>query len=73
MDVFPTIKQPVKLVWIFNLSSFLPGLAFLVYPAEVSEVSRIWSDIKNKINNKCRYQKKTNVTHLSSADSMVEV
>ena len=56
----------------FNLSSFLLGLAFFVYPVEVSEVSKTWSDIKNKINNKCRYLKKQTVTHLSSADSVVE-
>ena len=56
----------------FNLSSFLLGLAFFVYPVEVSEVSKTWSDIKNKINNKCRYLKEQMVTHLSSADSVVE-
>ena len=56
----------------FKLSSFLLGLVFFVYPVEVSEVSKTWSDIKNKINNKCRYLKKQSVTHLSSTDSMVE-
>ena len=52
--------------------SFFLGLVFFVYPVEVSEVSKTWSDIKNKINNKCRYLKKQTVSHLSTADSMVE-
>ena len=56
----------------FNLFSFFLGLVFFVYPVEVSEVSKTWSDIKNKINNKCRYLKKQTVSHLSTADSMVE-